>query len=160
MGVSMIYIQLLTCAVKRENLKLKQEKEIQMALEAQVNSNRQNSQKSTGPLTAEENAAGSKNALKNGFFAEEKVIDGENITDYEAYLESSLSEMEPEGINKTMLIERFVILSLRLKHAGRFRTILKSFAPEAATRSGRKNNDLKKQSQFPLDVMGVNPFMH
>ena len=49
-----------------------------MSTEKQINANRQNAQKSTGPKTAEGKATSSKNAVKHGLFAEEAVIYGEN----------------------------------------------------------------------------------
>ncbi len=45
-----------------------------MATEAQTNANRANSQKSTGPRTAEGKAAVSQNAVKHGLFGHEAVI--------------------------------------------------------------------------------------
>jgi len=90
-----------------------------MSTEAQINANRQNAQKSTGPKTAEGKAAVSKNAVKHGLFAAETVIEGENQADYEAYLDNFLAELEPEGMVETMMAERFVSLSWRLKRAER-----------------------------------------
>ena len=49
-----------------------------MATEAQINANRRNSHKSTGPQTAEGKAAVSHNAVKHGLFAHEAVIRGED----------------------------------------------------------------------------------
>ena len=90
-----------------------------MPAEAQNNANRQNSQKSTGPKTAEGKAAVSKNAVKHGLFATDTVIEGENQADYEAYLDNFLVELEPDGMEETLMAERFVSLSWRLKRAER-----------------------------------------
>ena len=76
-----------------------------MSTQKQVKANRQNSKKSTGPKTAEGKAAVSKNAVKHGLFAEEAVVTGENPADYEAYLESYLTELKPVGAVETMLAE-------------------------------------------------------
>ncbi len=54
-----------------------------MSTEAQINANRQNAQKSTGPRTAEGKAVVSQNAVKHGLFAAEAVIRIENPADYE-----------------------------------------------------------------------------
>ncbi len=53
-----------------------------MSTTEQINANRQNAQKSTGPKTNEGKAAVSKNAVKHGLFAAEAVIEGENQTEY------------------------------------------------------------------------------
>ena len=90
-----------------------------MATEPQINANRQNAQKSTGPRTAEGKAAVSKNAVKHGLFASETVIEGENQADYDEYLDNFLAELEPDGMLETLMAERFVSLSWRLKRAER-----------------------------------------
>ena len=90
-----------------------------MSTQKQINANRQNAQKSTGPKTDEGKAAVSKNAVKHGLFAEEAVITGENPADYEAYLDNFLTELEPVGAVETMLAERAVSLAWRLKRAER-----------------------------------------
>ena len=90
-----------------------------MTSQKQIKANRKNAQKSTGPKTAEGKAAISKNAVKHGLFAEEAVISGENPADYEAYLESFLTDLKPVGAVETMLAERFVSLAWRLLRAQR-----------------------------------------
>jgi hypothetical protein len=90
-----------------------------MATTEQINANRQNAQKSTGPKTDEGKATASKNAVKHGLFAAEAVIEGENQADYEAYLDNFLAELQPVGMVETMMAARFVCLSWRLKRAER-----------------------------------------
>jgi len=90
-----------------------------MSTQEQINANRQNAQKSTGPRTAEGKAAVSKNAVKHGLFASETVIEGENQADYDEYLDGFLAELEPDGMVETLMAERFVSLSWRLKRAER-----------------------------------------
>ncbi|MHC4205048.1 MAG: hypothetical protein ACYSTT_10390, partial [Planctomycetota bacterium] len=89
-----------------------------MATQKQVNANRQNAQKSTGPKSDEGKAVVSQNAVKHGLFAQ-SVIKGENEADYEAFHDKSLSEMDPVGTMETMLAERAVNLWWRLKRAER-----------------------------------------
>ena len=50
-----------------------------MASPAQILANRLNSQKSTGPRSAEGKAASSMNALKHGARAESRIIPGEDV---------------------------------------------------------------------------------
>jgi hypothetical protein len=89
-----------------------------MATTAQILANRNNSRKSTGPKTDEGKAAVSQNAVKHGLFAE-SVIQGENEDDYEAFHDQFLAELAPVGMAESMLAERFVSLSWRLKRAER-----------------------------------------
>jgi hypothetical protein len=90
-----------------------------MTTEAQINANRQNSQKSTGPRTAEGKAAVSQNAVKHGLFASEAVIKGENQADFDLYRDEMLGELAPAGAVESMLAERFVSLSWRLRRLER-----------------------------------------
>ena len=90
-----------------------------MSTEAQIDANRQNAQKSTGPKTAEGKAAVSQNAVKHGLFAAEAVITGEDPADYELYSDKYLAELLPVGMVESMLAERIVSLSWRLKRAER-----------------------------------------
>ncbi|HUT45549.1 MAG TPA: hypothetical protein VMX36_04655, partial [Sedimentisphaerales bacterium] len=90
-----------------------------MSTKAQVKANQQNAQKSTGPQTAQGKAVVSQNAVKHGLFAAEAVIKGENPADYEAYHDQFLAELYPVGMVETMLAERFISLTWRLRRAER-----------------------------------------
>ncbi len=90
-----------------------------MATEAQVSANRSNAQKSTGPRTPEGKAAVAQNAVKHGFLAQEVVIKGEDAEEFEFYREGMLAELAPAGFVETMLAERIVSLSWRLRRAER-----------------------------------------
>ncbi|MHC4557690.1 MAG: hypothetical protein ACYS80_10355 [Planctomycetota bacterium] len=90
-----------------------------MSTEAQINANQQNSQKSTGPRTVEGKAAVSQNAVKHGLFGSEAVIKGENQADFDLYRDEMLGELAPAGAMESMLAERFVSLSWRLRRLER-----------------------------------------
>ena len=94
------------------------ERENIMATQNQINANRKNAQKSTGPKTDEGKAAVSQNAVKHGLFVE-SVIKGENEADYEAFHDNLLTELNPVGAVELMLAERFISLSWRLRRAER-----------------------------------------
>ena len=89
-----------------------------MATKAQTKANKQNAQKSTGPQTAEGKNVVSQNAIKHGIFTD-SVIKGENQADYEAYHDQFLAELSPVGMVETMLAERFISLTWRLRRAER-----------------------------------------
>ena len=55
-----------------------------MATQAQINANRANAQKSTGPRSVEGKSASRFNALKHGIDAASIVIPGEDPADYDA----------------------------------------------------------------------------
>jgi hypothetical protein len=89
-----------------------------MATEKQINANRKNAQKSTGPRTAEGKAAVSKNAVKHGLFSD-SLIGGENPAVYEDFHDEMLADLAPAGAVETMLAERVISLWWRLRRAER-----------------------------------------
>ena len=90
-----------------------------MATEAQTSANRVNSQKSTGPRTAEGKATVSQNAVKHGLFAYKALIYGEHQVDFDLHREVLLDEWRPVGATEYMLAERIVSLAWRLGRAER-----------------------------------------
>jgi hypothetical protein len=90
-----------------------------MASEAQILANRKNAQKSTGPRTEEGKAVASQNAVKHGLLARRSVISSEDPEEFDAFREQMLGELAPAGPMETVLAERIVSLSWRLKRAER-----------------------------------------
>jgi hypothetical protein len=90
-----------------------------MATEAQVFANRSNAQKSTGPRTAEGKATVAQNAVKHGLSARLDVIKGEDQAEFDLHREAMLGELGPVGPMESMLAERVVSLSWRLKRVER-----------------------------------------
>jgi hypothetical protein len=91
-----------------------------MSSDAKVLANRLNCQKSTGPRTIEGKTAVSQNAVKHGLLAECDVISSENEADFDLYRQQLLDELNPVSPMESMLAERIITLSWRLKRAGRF----------------------------------------
>jgi len=91
-----------------------------MSTESQILANRLNCQKSTGPRTIEGKTAVSQNAVKHGLRAECDVITSESEADFNLYRQQLLDELSPVSPMESMLAERIVTLSWRLKRAGRF----------------------------------------
>ena len=90
-----------------------------MSTEAQIRANRRNAQKSTGPRTNEGRAAVSQNAVQHGLLTRQNVISSESQADFDLYRERMLAELAPASPMESMLAERIVTLSWRLKRAGR-----------------------------------------
>ena len=90
-----------------------------MATEAQIKANKKNSQKSTGPKTAEGKRKVSQNARKHGLFASPIMIRGEDQGQFDLHRDGFLGEMRPVGPAESMLAERVVNLAWRLKRADR-----------------------------------------
>jgi hypothetical protein len=90
-----------------------------MSTEAQIRANRRNAQKSTGPCSREGKAAVSQNAVKHGLLTRHDVISSESQANFDLYREQMLDELAPVSPMESMLAERIVSLSWRLKRAGR-----------------------------------------
>ena len=90
-----------------------------MATEAQVSANRRNAGKSTGPRTTQGKGVVAQNAIKHGLLARRNLIRGEDPQEFELCRRQLLGELEPVGHMETMLAERVVSLSWRLKRAER-----------------------------------------
>ena len=90
-----------------------------MATEAQILANRYNAQKSTGPRTSEGKSAVSQNAVKHGLLTRHDVITSESQADFDLYRDQMLAELAPVSPMESMLADRIVTLSWRLKRAAR-----------------------------------------
>ncbi len=90
-----------------------------MASAAQILANRRNAEKSTGPRTEEGKAVASQNAVKHGLLARRDVLDTEDQTEFDRHRELMLAELRPAGPLESMLAERIVSLSWRLKRVER-----------------------------------------
>ncbi len=91
-----------------------------MASVAQIEANRLNARKSTGPRTVQGKARVSQNGIRHGFTARQDVIKGESQDQFDAHREEVLAELAPIGRMETALAERVASLMWRLKRAERF----------------------------------------
>ena len=76
-----------------------------MATPAQINANRANAQKSTGPRSAEGKSASRFNALKHGIDAASIVIPGEDPADYDALAAAYHHDFRPESASETFHVD-------------------------------------------------------
>jgi hypothetical protein len=75
-----------------------------VATQAQIDANRRNSQRSTGPRTAAGKAASSKNAARHGFYAEDIVIGEEDEHEFVALQKDYFQTCDPQGRLETALV--------------------------------------------------------
>jgi hypothetical protein len=124
-----------------------------MASQSQILANRLNALKSTGPRTGQGKAVASQNSVKHGLLAEQDVITSENESDFDLYRRQLLDELSPVSPMESMLAERIVTLSWRLKRAGRFQN-----QAIDVLNSDQTNDPLKKLTQSLLrSVAGTSP---
>jgi hypothetical protein len=91
-----------------------------MTTEAQIEANRKNALKSTGPRTTEGKEASSQNATKHGLRTNRNVIKTESQEEFDIFRDNMLADLAPDGAMEEMLAERIVSLSWRLKRAEHF----------------------------------------
>jgi len=88
-----------------------------MSTQTKILANRLNAQKSTGPTTPQGKAVVSQNALKHGLSARHDVITSESQADFDLHRDALLAELHPIGPMESILADRIVSLSWRLKRA-------------------------------------------
>ena len=105
-----------------------------MATQAQIDANRRNSQKSTGPRTPEGKAAVSRNALKHGFRSQDVVLPGEDPDgDFSLLLEELNAEWQPDTLTDRTLVEDLAGVLWRQQRAARIERGTFIAAGEVAT---------------------------
>jgi hypothetical protein len=100
-----------------------------MASPAQINANRANAQKSTGPRSVEGKSVSRFNALKHGIDAASIVIPGEDPADYQTLVAHYLHEYRPQSASEsfhvdTMLRADWHKRRLQLVEADLYHTLL------------------------------------
>ena len=117
-----------------------------MASPQQIEANRRNAQKSTGPTTPEGRAAVRLNGVKHGLTAATLILPGEKESDFEALLDSLQAEHAPTTPTEELLVRQLAMASWRLT---RF------YRTEAAFYSLRLN-DLERdvQMDYPDQDLG------
>src|SRR5437879_7700072 len=79
-----------------------------MPTEAQINANRLNAQKSTGPTSPEGKARSAMNALKSGIDAWSHIIPGEDPAELEALTARFLLHFHPADPNQLALVDTLI----------------------------------------------------
>ena len=86
-----------------------------MTTEKQIEANRKNAKKSTGPKTEEGKARSSQNAMKHGLTAGNIVLPGEDMDYFEQFRFGLFDELRPEGALETQLVLRLAAQQWRLQ---------------------------------------------
>jgi len=126
-----------------------------MTTEAQIIANRRNAQKSTGPRTPRGKAGISHNAVKHGLSARQTIISSESQADFNLYRAQILDELAPETPMESLLAERIVNLSWRLKRVCRIQnqTVDAFTTPDTSSPLSKLTQSLFSKGQHrPLDL--------
>jgi hypothetical protein len=93
-----------------------------MATERQVQANRLNAQRSTGPATATGKDASRLNALKHGLTARHHILPTETEEEFEEFVAAFMDALRPKGVFERMLTERLAAIAWRLRRVPQFET--------------------------------------
>src|SRR5258708_12217150 len=74
----------------------------------QIEANRRNAQKSTGPTSVTGKAASSMNALKTGIHAKSLVLPTENVAELEELIEDCYQSLRPTTPEARCLVDEFI----------------------------------------------------
>src|SRR3954463_8590658 len=128
-----------------------------MSSRAQIEANRENAKKSTGPKTPEGRAAVRLNGLKHGLSAQTIVVMGEDPAQFEALFDSLHQEHQPVTTTEVIMVRQLAMaawrqLRLYRMEAGFFNNESESHAHE------NEYQDMGEDSRlaYILDCDGVN----
>jgi hypothetical protein len=88
-----------------------------MATIRQIEANRKNAKKSTGPKTADGKAMVSSNAVKHGLLAQAALLPSEDEEAFNSFADDLLAELQPVGTKECLLANEIVNLMWRLRRA-------------------------------------------
>ena len=120
-----------------------------------VESNRRNSQKSTGPKTATGKKRVSRNAIKHGFYSKWLLVnhqDGEESqTEYDELYASIIKDYPPVGWHEESLVGKIAAWSWRLRRAIRYESglITRALAEHSYELQQSKADDLAEPESAP-----------
>ena len=143
-----------------------------MSTEAQINANRLNAEKSTGPKTPEGKSVASQNSFKHGLRSASDVISSESLPEFESFRDRMLADLDPKDGVESMLADRIVSLSWRLRRTALVHTqttdfLNKDYALDAVILPRRfqlpekyYQFDPQKDPSLTLGRMTVGDFKH
>ena len=123
-----------------------------MTTQKQIEANRQNSRKSTGPKTPAGKAESKKNAMKHGLLAEEVVVRDEDPVEFAGAIESLFDEFQPQGSLEEQLVERVAACMWRLRRI--YRVEAGIFTHESLTiELNRAEDAVRDVEKTGLDIL-------
>ena len=93
-----------------------------MPTKEQINANRNNARKSTGPRTEEGKSRASKNALKHGLLARDTVLPGEDPAEFDSQLSALEADIRPANSLEFELVRQIADSQWRMRRLTRLET--------------------------------------
>jgi hypothetical protein len=117
----------------------------------QIEANRRNSEKSTGPRTQEGKRRSRRNALRHGLCAETVVEPLEDVDDYKAFEAAIMADYDAQTAVARELVLRLASLLWRIRRATSIESDL--FRIQAEILRERRTPDVIGQSEHPQNVI-------
>ena len=95
-----------------------------MTTTQQIEANRTNAKKSTGPKSSAGKEIASQNSIKHGLLAKALVVQGEKKNAYEEFRQGIFEDLTPVGMMERLLVEKIVNYAWRLRRAIQAESIL------------------------------------
>ena len=112
-----------------------------MATQKQIDANRVNAQKSTGPKSPEGKAVAKRNSLVHGLRAEEHVLPGEDAAEFQKFVAAWVEDWKPPTMARLELVEEAAVAAWRRKRCRRVETA--RIAKRVRIARNRYNHDEK-----------------
>lgn len=110
-----------------------------MATDAQINANKLNAQKSTGPKTAAGKAVSRRNAITHGLSAKAVILDGEDPKLFDSMREQILLEFGPRTVIEAELVEQLICILWRLRRVPVFEAAVTEWVAFRTLKAGATN---------------------
>jgi len=125
-----------------------------MPSQTQIDVNRLNSQKSTGPTSQEGKAASSLNVLKSGIHANSHIIHGEDPAALDALTAAFLLQFQPAGPNQLALVDTLVAAEWTQRHLRRIEAELWNSRDESLDPTYAELSDTPPNPTSPFPALG------
>ena len=101
-----------------------QKREEAMATQKQLEANRLNAKRSTGPKSGEGKRVVAQNALKHGVFSKQILLNGESKKEFEALKMEFYDQFQPQGFLERLFCERTLTAAWRLSRVTQMESML------------------------------------
>ena len=121
-----------------------------MATERQIEANRRNAQRSTGPRTEAGKSISRRNALWHGMSAQQMLLDGESLEEWLQLFESLSQQFVPQNALEEELVHRLTDTLWRLRRAPVFEAAILNWKKHhsKATREDVHPNRERERKRF------------
>lgn len=124
-----------------------------MTSQKQVEANRRNAQRSTGPKTVEGKAVVARNAAQHGILSSQVPVDDEERELYLSFRESMVRELAPRGNLEGFLVDRVVSTAWRLRRLVHVETLILREAQDSIYGSRTYKDAFESHSSGDMAVL-------